>query len=122
LTRHSVLDIGPFANLLADVAWSPDGKRIACIFMRPDNALDEIDMFELAGRKMKVFQRYTDKSIFDVVWTPEGHGLLIVYQRGFMAGNAQIGFVSYPEENFRTVTNDTNSYRDITLSTEGKSW
>ncbi len=85
-TDEQVLDIGPFANLLADVAWSPDGKRIACIFMRPDNALGEIDMFELAGRKMKVFQRYTDKSIFDVVWTPEGHGLLIVYQRGFMAG------------------------------------
>ena len=121
-TDEQVLAIGPFANILANVAWSPDGKRIACTFIRPDNALGEIDMFELAGNKMKVFQRYADKSTFDVVWTPDGRGLLIVYQRGFMAraDNAQIGFVSYPQGNFRTVTNDTNSYRDITLSADGK--
>jgi eukaryotic-like serine/threonine-protein kinase len=121
-TDEQVLQVGPFANILANVAWSPDGKRIACTFTRPDNALGEIDMFELAGNKMKVFQRYADKSTFDVVWTPDGRGLLIVYQRGFMArgDNAQIGFVSYPGGNFRPVTNDTNSYRDITLSADGK--
>jgi hypothetical protein len=32
-------------------------KRIACTFLRPDNALGEVDMFELAGNKMKVFQK-----------------------------------------------------------------
>jgi serine/threonine protein kinase len=121
-TDEQVLHIGPFANVLADVAWSPDGKRIACTFLRPENALGEVDMFELAGDKMKVFQKYADKSTFDVVWTPDGRGLLMVYQRGFIARGdiAQIGFVSYPEGNFRTVTNDTNSYRDITLSADGK--
>ena len=121
-TDEQILHIGPFANILANVAWSPDGKRIACTFSRPDNALGEVDMFEFASNKMKIFQRYADKSIFDVVWTPDGRGLLIVYQRGFMtrADNAQIGLVLYPEANFRTVTNDTNSYRDITLSADGK--
>jgi eukaryotic-like serine/threonine-protein kinase len=121
-TDEQILHIGPFANILASVAWSPDGKRIACTFVRPDNALGEIDMFEFVGNKMEVFQKYADKSIFDVVWMPDGRGLLTVYQRGFMArgDNAQIGFVSYPEGNFRTVTNDTNSYRDITLSADGK--
>ncbi len=121
-TDEQVLHIGPFANILANVAWSPDGKRIACSFSRPDNALGEIDMFDFSRNKMTVFQRYADKSTFDVVWTPDGRGLLTVYQRGFMArgDNAQIGFVSYPEGNFRTVTNDTNSYRDITLSADGK--
>jgi eukaryotic-like serine/threonine-protein kinase len=121
-TDEQILHIGPFANILANVAWSPDGKRIACTFLRPDNALGEVDMFEFAGNKMKVFQKYEDKSTFDVVWTPDGRGLLVVYQRGFMASgdNSQIGFVSYPGGDFRTVTNDTNSYRDITLSADGK--
>lgn len=34
--------------------------------------------------------------------------------------HAQVGFVSYPAGAFRTVTNDTNTYRTLTLSTDGK--
>jgi eukaryotic-like serine/threonine-protein kinase len=119
-TDEDVLHIGPFTNMLAYVAWSPDGKSIACTFVRPDNALGEIDMFDLASREMTVFRKYTDKSSFEIVWTPDGRGLLTIYQQGFRARQTQIGFVSYPGGIFRTITNDTNNYLGITLSADGK--
>jgi WD40 repeat protein len=66
-TDEKVLHVGPSATILASVAWSPDGKRVACTFIQPDHARGEIDMFDLAGGEMKIFQRFPDKHTLSAI-------------------------------------------------------
>jgi serine/threonine protein kinase/Tol biopolymer transport system component len=106
------------------VAWSPDGKRIACNLRSVADAAGGIDMFDLASGRMQPFTRFGDKVPYEVVWLPDGRGLLTVYASGPLIGptpsQAQIGLISYPDGKFRTVTNDTNRYSTLTLSADAK--
>jgi eukaryotic-like serine/threonine-protein kinase len=55
------------------------------------------------------------------LWAPDGRGLFVEY-RDVTAGfhHAQIGYVSYPGGEFRTITKDTSSYYSVALSAGGK--
>jgi Tol biopolymer transport system component len=119
-TDEQVLRIGPLDPTLTSVAWSPDGKRIACSLIRPDNAAGGIDMFDIASRQMHRFVRWDDKAAVELKWLPNGRGLILQYQSKMGPGRTQIGFISYPEGQFRTITNDTSSYSGISLSAEGR--
>jgi Tol biopolymer transport system component len=102
------------------LAWSPDGKRIACSFQLPANV---IRMFDLASGRMQPFVKFHDMVPFELKWLPDGRGLLLVYSHLFLGpvpSQAQIGFLSFPAGSFRTVTNDTNRYSTLTLSADAK--
>ena len=46
---------------------------------------------------------------------------MAIYGKGLgFLERAQIGFISYPEGRFHTITNDTNNYRTLTVSSDGK--
>ena len=120
---EKVLLIAPGAAGPTFVAWSPDGKRIACSFQRPGDALGSIDMFDLSSGHLQSFARFDDKVPFELDWLPDGRGLLMVYSKAYLGpvpSRAQIGFLSYPAGNFRTVTNDTNRYSTLSLSADAK--
>jgi eukaryotic-like serine/threonine-protein kinase len=127
-TDVQVLLIAPVTLGGMHIAWSPDGKRIASVRLRPSNALGEIDMFDFATRQMKPFLTFRDKYPSDLAWLPDGRNLLIEYgTSGFVLMNggvpthAQIGVISYPSGAFRTITNDTNNYAALSPSADGKS-
>ncbi len=107
------------------MAWSPDGKRIACSLVLPAGARGGIDMFDLASGHLKSFARFAEKAPFELAWPPDGAGLLMIYSHMLLNPQTglgmQIGYLSYPGGQFRTVTNDTNSYSTLTLSGNGKS-
>ncbi len=111
-----------------NVAWSPDGKAIALSTHQPANAVGGIDIFDLASGRERAFVKFHDKVPFELAWLPSGHGLAMIYSSsgvvlsiGKRPARAQIGIVSYPAGTFRTVTNDTNDYESLSLSTDGKS-
>jgi serine/threonine protein kinase len=119
-TNVKVLLISPGTEGCWYVAWSPDGKRVACS-MR--SLPGRIDMFDLASGRLQPFVRFDDRIPFELNWQPDGRGLLLVYSRGFVGpvpSHAQIGFLSFPAGSFRTVTNDTNRYATLTLSADAK--
>jgi serine/threonine protein kinase len=123
-TDEKFLHGGSYYPGVRSVAWSPDGKRIACVPLRSESAAGEIDIFDLASGQMRPLVASPDKRISAVVWLPNGRGFLVRYQestggRG-RGGRWQIGFVSYPEGNFQAVTNDTSGYGEFTLSADGK--
>jgi eukaryotic-like serine/threonine-protein kinase len=118
-TDEQVLRIGSFFPVLVSVAWSPDGKRIACSFLQPDNGIGGIDIFEIPSGQMRRFVRLDDKRVLALEWLPDGRGLLLLYE-GKSGRRTQIGSVSYPSGQFRAITNDTNSYSDISLSADGR--
>jgi serine/threonine protein kinase len=118
-TGEQVLRIGSYYPVLTAVAWSPDGKNIACSFIHPDNAAGGIDMFDLASGQMRRFVRFDDKIAFELKWLPNGRGLIMLYQRTPVR-RLQIGLLSYPGREFHAVTNDTNSYAELSVSSDGK--
>lgn len=107
-----------------NVAWSPDGKRIACGIRQPGNDLGGIQMYDVSSGQMKSFARFPDKIPVGLDWLPDGHDLLVNYDKSFATGmvaqHAQIGMVSYPGGAFHTVTNDTNTYSTLSLAADGK--
>ncbi len=117
-TDEKILHIDSYLPGIRSVSWSPDGKRLACVPLVPDDALGQINMFDLASGQMTVLAKWPDKRIGAGVWAPNGRGLLVRYQEK-AAARWQIGFVSYPDGEFRTITNDTNNYLWPTLSADG---
>ena len=117
-TDEQILRIGAYFPVLNSVAWSPDGKRIACSLIKPDNDAGGIDMFDIATRQMRRFVRWDDKTVVDLKWLPSGNGLIVLFENKMRRD--QIGFVSYPNGQFGTITNDTSDYSNISLSANGR--
>jgi eukaryotic-like serine/threonine-protein kinase len=121
-TDATMLYGGATTELPGAVAWSPDGKQIALGYYHPSGALSTIQLADVATGKVRPLARFNDRSIGDLVWAPNGRGLLTTFQVGAMPPplRLQIGFVSQPGGEFHAVTKDTSSYQTLTLSADGK--
>jgi eukaryotic-like serine/threonine-protein kinase len=117
---EEVLEIASI-NLIpppANVSWSPDGKRIACNVTAGPTG--RINLFDVASKKLRTFAQFSDRSIAELAWLPDGRGLLALYQNAAETNHLQIGFVAYPLGQFHAVSRDTNDYRNLTLSADGR--
>ena len=104
------------------VAWSPDGKLLACVeWLSHDktsvasvlvvNAADGTGMrLPNGGRKWSF--------LYDLVWLPGGDGLLVV-AREDISSAYQVWRVSYPEGHWHKVTNDLSDYDKLSVSADG---
>jgi serine/threonine protein kinase/sugar lactone lactonase YvrE len=109
----------PFPTWLA---WSPDGKLIAYILAAGQDAQGAVRTIELATGRDQPLATLTEKFATSLVWMPDGRGLMVVYtDRSTGFRRAQIGFVSFPDGQFHALTNDTNGYQTLSISTDGKS-
>ena len=98
-------------------AWSPDGKSI---ILSVQDSKDKMSSSLVAADSVTsqhhVFLK-SDKYLEDPTWLPDGSGLLVNWvDTGVIR---QIGLVSYPGGVFRRVTNDVNSYSDLSISRDG---
>ena len=116
--EEKVLLTAPLSTSFASISWSPDGKTLVT-----DQSLNEqrglfaIDVSTGAVRPLLLSK---DKIFHHPVWLPDGSGVLITYNLNVVDTRAQIGFVSYPNGEFHTVTNDTNGYVGTYPSADGK--
>ena len=116
-----ILAEGPESTAPDAIAWSPDGKQIASTVTRLSDALSAIQLLEIASGRVQTLARFNDSYMRDLVWLPDGRGLLVNYQDksgGFP--QSQIGIISYPGGQFRSVTKDANTYWKFTISADGK--
>ncbi len=97
-------------------AWSPDGRKIAYVTSR----YNVIGLLDIASGKTTSLPAFNDKIIFEMHWQPDGRGLVVLYGARPNYTHEQIGYISYPDEAFRAITRDTNSYNTLTLSSDGK--
>ena len=104
------------------LTWSPDGKRIAFgVPFAGEKEFGSISVFDVANNREMPLFAFPGKHIYEVRWTPDGHGLVIHYQdRSTNYSRGQIGYVSYPEGKFEPITNDTNDYSTVSLSGDGR--
>jgi eukaryotic-like serine/threonine-protein kinase len=106
----------------AGVSWSPDGNLIAYDLLPVFETTPEIDVFDVTRKQVKPFLRFTDKTIFELQWMPDGRSLLAMFaNRGPNFFRGQIGVISYPGGKLSPITRDTNGYSTLTASADGKS-
>ena len=117
---EKILYIAPLHNLARWLAWSPDGKQIAFPEASVGDALGGINLFDLETGKIRLLT-FADKSILQMAWSSGGGGLFVIYQqKGPSFIRRQIGFLSLPDGEFRTISHDVNSYETLTTSADGK--
>ena len=103
-------------------AWSPDGKSILVAeWVSEQNALTALDLFDVATGQKTVFAK-SPVAVDYAIWFPDQSGILVLASsRETELDRDQIGLFSYPSGTYRAITNDTNNYRSISLSADGKS-
>jgi Tol biopolymer transport system component len=59
-------------------------------------------------------------AVDSVAWTPDGGGLVIAAQEDAPGATRQIWHVAYPSGEVRRITNDLNSYANVSVSADGR--
>jgi Tol biopolymer transport system component len=103
---EKTLQVGPVTNTPFDLAWDPNGNRIA---MATGGG---IDMFDMSSGKSHPF--FQGQGVVRLSWSQDG-------QRIFVLGNSQIGIVFDKGKEFQPITRDANSYLSLTASDDGRS-
>jgi serine/threonine protein kinase/Tol biopolymer transport system component len=120
-TDETVFRQLPPQGEMDSIAWSPDGKRIAEVINSTPDALSEVQVDSFNTRKIESIIRMQDKIVIDLLWLPNGRGLITRYTEKLSPiARAQIGYVSYPRGEFAGITRDTNDYQALSLSGDGK--
>ncbi|MGA9142387.1 MAG: hypothetical protein WB007_01370, partial [Candidatus Acidiferrales bacterium] len=120
-SNEKVIARGPYSAVPAAVAWSWDGKQIfGIVSMQSGAAQSSIVSFEVASGEEHSLVTLED-DLIDVASAPDARGLLVLYRSktsGFRT--TQIGYVSLATSRLRAITNDTNNYATLTLSSDRK--
>jgi len=118
-TDEKVVRIAPLPIPDA-LAWQPDTKSITySVFGGP--TLEQFHSFDLSSGEDKVIYSSDDRRVTQMAWLPNGRDLIVTSQS--VSSNftrAQIGLISFPDATFRTITNDTNNYIQLSLSGDGQ--
>jgi len=96
------------------VAWSPDGKSIACAGKTGNGRYDVVEV----GIEDEAERSITSQDwgfISDIAWLSDGSGLLLI--GGDKEGMAGIWFL-YPDGKARRVTTDLNNYAGLSLTAD----
>lgn len=114
LATHNPLD-----SFNGQVAWSPDGKEIACtagkVGQSPYETLVAVNV-ENGAEKPMTPQSWN--TISPVAWLPDGSGVIISSLGRESEPNSQLWQLSYPGGEERKITNDLNDYRGASLAAD----
>ncbi len=110
----------PQAFNLSGPSWSPDGKTIACSTLNSDSGgqYQTLVGVNIADGSLRALSAQRWAFVGKVNWLADGGGLMMVAAD---QGAPQIWHVSYPGGESRRITNDLNSYNDISLTSDSTS-
>ncbi|MGH9747467.1 MAG: protein kinase domain-containing protein [Candidatus Acidiferrales bacterium] len=118
---EKTLVAGPMIEQPFYLAWNPDGKSIAGVVYQTGEELSQIVNFDAATGKASKLAGFKDCAPSFLTWMPSGEGMLLTAEaRGTGFIRDQIGYFSAADSSIRFVTQDTNNYRMLRLSANGK--
>jgi eukaryotic-like serine/threonine-protein kinase len=103
-------------------AWSPDGKTIVIPIVQPtQDAIGGFLAVDVATGQDHVVAVSPDRIYYGTAWMPDGRALITSASK-VAAGRMQhqIGYVSYPDGQYRALTEDTNNYGNLGIAKDGK--
>ena len=90
-------------------------------FARAGESTSVIEFWNAASAKVQAVVPFNKTQLNDLAWLPDGRSLVVTYQNNAIPfARAQIGLLFAKATEFRAITKDTNSYRTLTLSADGK--
>jgi Tol biopolymer transport system component len=109
-----------FAGGFSCVSWSRDGKTLASpIGSNPENYMSVVTV-SVENAEIKFFTPQKWQTVAQVAWFSDGNRLLVTAQEpGSDPFTFGIWQVSYPAGEAHKITNDLNSYRNISLTSDG---
>ena len=117
--EEKTLATSPMSEQIFDPAWSPDAKTIVAAVSQPGDALSGLVAIDIPSGKKTLFATSNDRYFQRPLWLPDGRGILVLGTDDYLS-QIQIFFVSFPAGKISPVTRDTNSYRDISLASDGR--
>ncbi len=103
------------------LSWSPDGKKIAHSGFILGDVLGSIKTYDLGNKDLQTFAAFKNDLVTSIEWLPKGQWILAMYaEKGPNYKNTQIGLVSSGVNQIQPVTRDTNGYKTLTVSADGK--
>jgi Tol biopolymer transport system component len=109
----------PQSLLVADPAWSPDGRRIAVIRAEPGAAgrnITRVVFYRLEDGGEEAAPALEWPFLSSIAWLPDGKSLAVTGLDVSGAPVTQIGILPYPKGPFRRVTNDLNQYQSVSVA------
>jgi len=97
-------------------SWSPDGKSIAVGMNNLDASgySNGISLFDMNGKETSLVPKLKGQ-IARVIWLHDGSGLVFSATPTILADNYQLFSVAYPSGQISRITNDLNSYGQLSL-------
>ncbi|MBX7174259.1 MAG: protein kinase [Pyrinomonadaceae bacterium] len=105
--------------LPAQISWRPDGKAIVAVIYGKD-AKFRLSEFSLEDNSEKNISDFPWVRINGLKFLADGSGLILA-GRDLETQFSQIWFVSYPDGKTKRITNDLNTYLDLSLTADNKS-
>jgi serine/threonine protein kinase len=103
--------------------WLPTGKTIVIPMVQTTkDSLGGLMAVDVATGKHDEVALNSDRIFYEPMWLPGSNGLLMSsssVERGLL--QRQLGYLSYPQGEFRALTTDTNDYYHPSVSADGKS-
>lgn len=105
------------SDLATRIAWSPDGKIIACAAGSADAGgyYSNVVAVSVAGGSEKPLTSQRWQSVNQVTWLSDGSGLAMTAMDETSAAT-QLWHLAYPGGEARRITNDLNRYSDVSLT------
>ena len=103
-------------------SWSPDGKTIVIPIVQPTkDAIGGLMAVDVASGKDRIVSISPDRLFYTATWLPDATGFIVSASRVEAAQlQTQLGYLPYPNGEYRALTSDTNNYGRQTLAKDGK--
>jgi serine/threonine protein kinase len=102
-------------------AWSPDGRVIACLAGSYSGGFHMgVVEVRVEEGKEKPITSHKWFGVTRAAWLNDGRGMLVTAAEESVSP-IQIWYISYPEGEVRRITNDSNDYKDLSLTADSNS-
>jgi Tol biopolymer transport system component/DNA-binding winged helix-turn-helix (wHTH) protein len=120
-TEEKVLVKRTFPERFWALAWSPDGKTLACAVGEAESGSKDISIVEInpANGETKEISAKKWFQVKSLAWLPEKSGL-IVSGRAKLSEQNQLWQISYPQNEINRLTADLHYYSEISLTDDAK--
>ena len=118
------LAVHKFNNGFQDLAWSPDGKTIAATVLSVDlsTSIGQESLIEIpvTGGQERPLLRRLMRKVERPAWISDGQGLIVLTTEAKRLSQTQIQYISHANGDARSITNDLNSYGDLSLTADSR--
>jgi len=119
-TKEKVLTRRRLPMALGSPSWSPDGNTIALAAFTGKYGPGNVSLVFVAMDSSETpltSRRWTE--VREVAWLPNGAALVFVAAEE-PTGGGQVWFVPYPRGEVRRITNDSDNYRSLSMTSDGR--